>query len=341
VVAGRELDAATVAAALDGFEGRRPSVVADRRAMAALPGLAAGFDGARVLTIRAGERHKRLRTVERVLDWLAAEGAERGDPIVAMGGGTTGDLVGTVAALYLRGVPVVHVPTTWLAQADSAIGGKVGVDLAAGKNAVGAFWPPAAVVSDVAATRSLPVARLRDGLAESLKCGLIGDPVLWSLVEARGAAALGGDEAARYAMTERAARLKLAICERDPFEAGERRVLNLGHTLGHALEVESGYRLPHGEAVALGLRAVVAIAEGRGAEPHLGERIDASLARLGFRLHHRFDRAATIRALGTDKKRDRGRIRWILPMAVGRVEQVDDVTEAELATAMRRIAEDA
>jgi 3-dehydroquinate synthetase len=176
-------------------------------------------------------------------------------------------------------------------------------------------------------------------MAEVLKCGLIADPALWQLVETRGAAALAGeDDAAAYAMTERAARVKLDIVERDPYERSERRTLNLGHTLGHALEVESGYRLAHGEAVALGLRAVARIAVGRGAERGLVERIDDVLSQLGFPLSRAIDVGAVKLALATDKKRVRGRQRWILPLDVGRVTQVDDVTEEEIDHALQAVA---
>jgi 3-dehydroquinate synthetase len=236
-------------------------------------------------------------------------------------------------------MPLVNVPTTWLAQADSAIGGKVAIDLPKAKNAVGAFWPASQIVTDADLTESLPVERRREGIAECLKAGLIGDTALWALVEERGPAALSGeDRAAAYAMTERAARLKLAIVDRDPYEEGERRQLNLGHTLGHALEVESGYTLAHGEAVALGLRAVAAVAAGRGSEKGLPDRIDTTLGALGFSLHREFDRHLVINALLKDKKRKDGTQRWILPMAVGRVQEVDDVTEAELDLALRTIA---
>ena len=343
IVYGRDLDAATLAPLVAGLSTGVPVVVADERAAEALPGLMAAFPGARRLAITAGERGKRMSSVERLLEDAAGMRAERGDAFIAIGGGTTSDLVGTAAALYLRGVPFIEVPTTWLAQSDAAIGGKVAVDLAAAKNAAGAFWPPVAVIGDVAALRTLPRELLLDGLAEVLKSAIIGDPWLWTLLEQRGEAALGtddgspADEAARYAMVERSMRLKLGVVDRDPFEAGERRTLNLGHTLGHALEIESHYHLPHGQAVVLGLRAVTAIAEVRGAEAGLGERIDGLLHRLGYRLHRSFDRAAVRDALGSDKKRIRGRQRWILPMAIGSVIDVDDVTESELDLALDRI----
>ncbi len=337
IVYGRDLDAFTLQPLVESLSTGVPVVVADERAAEVLPGLMAAFSGDRPLRITAGERGKRMSSVERLLEGAARLRAERGDAWVAVGGGTTGDLVGTAAAMYLRGVPLIQVPTTWLAQSDSAIGGKVAVDLAAAKNAAGAFWPPVAVIGDVAALRTLPRELLLDGLAEVIKSAVIGDPWLWTLLETRGEAALTDDEAARYAMVERAMRLKLGVVDRDPFESGERRTLNLGHTLGHALEIESDYQLPHGQAVVLGLRAVSAIAEARGAEPGLGERIDDLLRRLGYRLHRSFDRAAVRDALGSDKKRIRGRQRWILPMAIGTVVDVDDVTESELQLAMDRI----
>jgi 3-dehydroquinate synthetase len=272
-----------------------------------------------------------------ILDWLAERRVERDTPLLAVGGGTIGDLAGTAAALYARGLPLVQVPTTWLAQADSALGGKVAVDLAAAKNAVGAFWPPMAIVADVAALRSLPPRVRRDGVAESIKAALIGDVGLWHLLEERGQAALGDDEAARYAIVERSARLKLDICARDPFETGERRTLNLGHTIGHALEIESGYRLPHGQAVALGLRAVATIAAGRSGDPALPRRLDTLLTELGFELRRDFDARRVRDAMLGDKKRRAGLQRWILPMEVGRVIEVHDVSAAELGRALRAI----
>jgi shikimate kinase / 3-dehydroquinate synthase len=341
VVFGRDLGRGFLAGVAAFSSTGIPMVVADARVAGALPGLLAALPGERRILVRAGERAKRLRVAERLLEGAADLGMERGDAWIAVGGGTIGDLVGLAAGLYQRGAPLVHVPTTWLAQADSALGGKVAVDLSGAKNAAGLFWPPVAVVSDVAGLRTLPRPRLLDGMAESLKSALIGDPALWALIEERGRPALDRsdpDEAARYAIIERAARLKLAVVGRDPYERGERRALNLGHTLGHALEIESRYRLPHGAAVVLGIRAVAGIAAGRGAEPGLAERIDALVAALGYRMHRAFDAATVRHALRGDKKRHRGRQRWILPMAIGRVTEVDDVTDTELEAALQRIA---
>mgnify|MGYP000097144434 CR=1 FL=1 len=322
VVMGTDLDFADLPSSL---------AIVDRRLPLTVPARAR-------LEIRAGERAKRIRTLERILEWLAEQRAERGEAVAAAGGGTIGDLAGTAAALFGRGMGLVQVPTTWLAQADSAIGGKVGVDLAAAKNAVGAFWPPVHIHADTALLRTLPVRLRRDGMAESIKAALIGDPALWRLIEARGRAALRTGEAARYAIIERSARLKLDVCARDPYEAGERRTLNLGHTIGHALEVESGYRISHGAAVVLGMRAVATIATPRGADGDLADRLDAVLADLGFQMTHAFDGSAVRDAMASDKKRRAGRQRWILPMAVGQVEEVDDVTDAELRRALAVIS---
>jgi 3-dehydroquinate synthetase len=177
-------------------------------------------------------------------------------------------------------------------------------------------------------------------MAESIKAAIIGDADLWRLISDRGAAALRNDEAARYAIVERAARVKLAIVRRDPFEAGERRLLNLGHTLGHALEIESNYHLAHGAAVALGLRAAAVIAAGRGGDADIAPALDEVLDRIGFRLRRRFDPGIVRQALQTDKKRAAGRQRWLLPFGIGQVVEVDDVTDAELDRAMRVIRQD-
>ena len=321
------------------FAGSQPAILADARAIGANQSLADAVQTDRLCSMDGGEDAKTMARLEQILAWLTSIEAERSDPLVVVGGGTLGDVGGLAAALHRRGMPLVHVPTTWLAQADSSIGGKVAVDLPGAKNAIGAFWPAWLIVSDANLIDTLPVERRRDGMTECLKAGLIGDPSLWALVEERGAPALAGeDRAAAFAMTDRAVRLKLVIVDRDPHERGERRVLNLGHTIGHALEVESGYRMSHGEAVALGLRAVARIATGRGAEGDLADRIDQVLAQLGIPLRRAFDDKRVRDALGSDKKRIGGRQRWILPMAVGRVVDVDDVTDAELDLALRTIA---
>jgi 3-dehydroquinate synthetase/shikimate kinase len=309
-----------------------PAYVVDRRSSVQV-------SGDRAFEIEGGEQVKSMAELSRILQWLADINAERSDPLVVIGGGTVGDLGGLAAALHRRGMPLVSVPSTWLAQADSAIGGKVAIDLPNAKNGVGAFWPATLIVEDADVLATLPLERRRDGIAECLKAGLIGDPLLWQLVEERGKAAVSGeDPAATYALTERSVRVKLAIVDADPYETGERRKLNLGHTLGHALEIESDYTLAHGAAVALGLRAVARIASRRGAQTGLADNIDSVLAELGFALRRGFERAKVLDALRGDKKREAGAQRWILPMAVGEVVEVTDVTDAELDDAMQAIA---
>jgi shikimate kinase/3-dehydroquinate synthase len=339
ILMGRGIDGASLSRALEPFAGREPVVIADRRALESLSTLNAALPSRRLCAIDGGEASKSFAQLEQLLTWLSDIGAERGDPLLVAGGGTIGDLGGLAAALHRRGMPLVQIPTTWLAQADSAIGGKVAIDLPNAKNAIGAVWPAWLIVSDIGLLDTLPVDRRRDGLAECLKSGLIGDPTLWQLIEERGAAALvGEDPAATYAITERAARLKIGVVDRDPYENGERRSLNLGHTIGHALEVESRYSIAHGEAIGLGLRAAASIASNRSAKPDLAQRIDDLLVTLGFPLRRRFDPGAVTDALAGDKKRERGVQPWILPMAVGRVQEVRDVTTDELASALTAIA---
>lgn len=336
IVLGIDLSSAVY----DDILEREPVILADRRAARASPQLLAALPAGHRLDLSAGERAKRLRRLEQVLERMAEQRIERGTPLVAFGGGTLGDLAGLAAAVYARGLPLVHIPTTWLAQVDASIGGKVAVDLSTAKNMVGAFWPPVAVIADLAALRTLPRPRLREGMAEAIKAALIGDAELFALIERRGVEALRDDEEARYAITERAVRVKLAIVDRDPFETGARRRLNLGHTIGHALEVASGYRLAHGAAVAIGLRSAAILAAKRGGDPDLPARLDRLLTGLGYRPRVSLDPARVRAAIGLDKKRERGRQRWILPMAIGQTVEVDDVSEAELTWALRAIAQD-
>lgn len=332
VVYGHAMGAAPLDDVLEEIGGM-PSLIADR--VIPPPRIARRF------LLDGGEAVKQPDPLLQLLHWLAEARAERGDPVVGLGGGTVGDLAGLAAALYARGVPYVTLPTTWLALADAAIGGKVAIDLPVAKNIVGAFWPPWAVVGDTAHLATLPLDRLRDGMAEAIKVAIVGDQGLWQLIIDRGPAALdGSDEAARYAITERSVRVKLGVVRRDPWEAGERRQLNLGHTIGHALEVASGYTLAHGAAVAIGLRAAADIAAGRGGAQVLAPELDDLLDRLGFVHRARFEPEAVRRALGTDKKRAAGRQRWLLPMGIGQVVEVDDVGDAELEHALRAVHQD-
>ncbi len=299
------------------------AIVADRE-VARLHGVPRA---APVLMIDGGEQVKQIDAWRRVLDHCVACGLERGGVLVAIGGGTVLDVVGFAAATYLRGVRWVAVPTTLLAQVDAAFGGKTGLDHTTAKNLIGAFWQPARIAVDTALLKTLPEREVQGGWAEVVKHAVIagGD-----LLERCGAV----DPAS---IVEEAARIKLDIVARDPREADERRLLNLGHTLGHAIERAVDYELHHGEAVALGLRAACVIAELH-ADFADRERIDAALTRCGLPAHTAVDPAKVREALRHDKKRRDRRLRWVLPVALGDVRVFDDVPDAFVKQALAAVS---
>jgi shikimate kinase/3-dehydroquinate synthase len=267
----------------------------------------------------AGERAKTLETAAGMWRAFLQAGLERRSTVVALGGGVTGDLAGFAAASFLRGISWVAVPTSLLAMVDASLGGKTGVDLPEGKNLVGAFHPPRLVLADPQTLGSLPEAELRSGLAEVVKHGVLADPALFAAC-AEGFEAVKSDLAG---LVRRAMAVKIAFVQADPYEKGERMVLNLGHTVGHALEVVSGYRMRHGEAVAVGMVVEARLAERLGLAPAgLSGRIAAVLAGLGLPVevpsglsHH-----ALVRAMGVDKKKSAGAVRFTLPLAIGKVQ---------------------
>ena len=278
--------------------------------------------------VPAGEQHKTLAEVERAYTWLARQRAERGDIIIVVGGGKAGDLAGFVAATYLRGLRFVQVPTTLLAQVDSSLGGKVGVDLPAGKNLVGAFHHPSLVVADLEFLRSLPRAELAAGYAEVVKSALIGDPVLFGVLEEAGVALLDLPPALTEQVVRGAMAVKVAVVQDDVREAGQRAILNYGHSVGHALEVVTGYRvLLHGQAVAFGMVAAAELSRRLvGLDPALARRQNAllhSLGLLGPLPAVTVDEV--VAALGYDKKVQAGRLRWVLLRALGDPQVTADV----------------
>jgi 3-dehydroquinate synthetase/shikimate kinase len=270
-----------------------------------------------------GEAAKRLAVVERTARALARLRAERGEPLVAIGGGALGDTAGLVAATYLRGVPVIQVPTTLVAQIDSAIGGKTAVDLPEGKNLVGAFHQPAAIVVDVTALATLPVRQRRAALGEAVKMAVLGDERLFELLEADGAAIARGTPAAFESgavaeIVERAAWAKVEVVLADEREAAGRIALNLGHSIGHALEAATGYRgLLHGEAVAYGIRGACRIGVELGVTPAArAARVEQLLDRLGLgRQPLPCSVDTVLGAMATDKKHAGGQLRWVIPTA--------------------------
>lgn len=280
-----------------------------------------------VIEIPVGEEFKTLDTVRAVYDQLIEVHLDRQTTMVALGGGMVGDLAGFVAATYLRGVAFVQIPTTLLAMVDASIGGKVAVDHPRGKNLIGAFKQPRAVIADVATLQSLPIEEWRAGMAEVVKHSLIGDAELFEWLEREG-------QAASSDWIERAIRVKAEIVSRDPFEQGERIKLNLGHTFGHALELASQYQIRHGEAVAVGLVCAVRLAHRlQMCDASLVERITALLHRIGLptRVPHEVPVEKILAAMQTDKKRLGSRLRFVLPRTLGDVIIVDDVAREEVS----------
>ena len=263
---------------------------------------------------------------------MAERGATRGSLVACMGGGVTGDLGGFVATLYMRGLPLVQVPTTLLAQVDASIGGKVGVNLPLAKNLAGAFHPPLLVLSDPCVLRTLPDREISNGLAETVKTAVLGSAALFEYMEkqlAEDPPKKRRDPAFLERCVQECARVKGSIVERDPFEQGERRLLNLGHTVGHALEAMDAYQgLSHGEAVAIGTVFAARLAERLGkAKVGLADRIARLLERCGLpTAMPPLDRKAFLSALRLDKKRAEGMVRFVLPVRIGKavIERVDD-----------------
>ena len=276
-----------------------------------------------VLTIPPGEAEKTRDTWASLSDRLLALGVGRDGAVLALGGGVVGDLAGFVAATFMRGIPVVQLPTTLLAMIDAAIGGKTGVDTPAGKNLVGAFHRPAVVIEDPAVLRTLPAAQLRAGLAEAIKHGVVADARYFeeTLTALPGVLAPGGtDGAAMEVLVRRSVEIKQAVVARDERESGLRRILNFGHTIGHAVETLSGYSLLHGEAVAIGMALEAELAERLGlATPGTAARIRDALERAGLptRMPPGMHADAVLEATRSDKKARAGAVEYALPARVG------------------------
>jgi 3-dehydroquinate synthase len=300
----------------------------------------AGFN-AKVLEMREGERHKRLATVEALAEKLSGFGADRNSVVIAFGGGVAGDVAGFLASMYMRGVEFVQIPTTVLAQVDASVGGKTGVNLKAGKNLIGAFHQPRVVLIDPEVLSSLPDREYRAGLYEALKCGVIGNLELFREFEQNRAAIAKRDPATVERLIAESVRLKAHVVSVDEKENGLRRVLNFGHTIGHALEAETGYRaLLHGEAVAWGMVAAARIAADVGKlDSKDADRISVATREIG-RLPKLDLRAHNIaRRLHSDKKTRNGKVHFVLPTEIGKVEIVSDVPEKVVRAAVEEIRE--
>jgi 3-dehydroquinate synthase len=296
--------------------------------------------GAEPILIPDGERYKNLQSVARIYEALIRAGADRGSAIVAVGGGVVGDTAGFAAATFLRGIALAHVPTTLLAQVDSSIGGKVGVNHALGKNMVGAFHQPAVVAIDPVLLKTLPRREFRSGLYEVVKYGMIASRELFDRVARQTKEIFAKDADALLPAIVESCRIKAKVVSADERESGLRRILNFGHTVGHALEAVTKYRrYRHGEAIALGMLAAADLGVARGA---LGERERQALAQLIAQLGP----LPTVSDLGTDEileaiRRDKkvvhGRLHFVLAIEVGATMTVDDVTEEELRAVLKRL----
>jgi 3-dehydroquinate synthase len=277
------------------------------------------------LSIPAGESSKTRDTWVTLTDALLDLGFGRDAALVGIGGGVIGDVTGFVAATFQRGIPFVLVPTTLLAMLDASVGGKTGVDTPHGKNLIGAFHPPCAVLADPATLRSLPDRDFRAGLAEAVKHGLITDAAYLDWIADQAARILARDLDTLTHLIRRSIEIKADVVSRDEREAGPRALLNAGHTVAHALEQASGYAMLHGEAVALGLRAECAMGEAAGLlEPGTQARVAGVLDRLGLPARGGHVAAERVRhAMARDKKNVGGETRFALPLAAGRMEARD------------------
>ena len=282
------------------------------------------------IVIPAGEAYKNLETVAALWRGFLEAGLDRKSTVIALGGGVVGDMAGFAAATFMRGCHWVAVPTTLLAMVDASIGGKTGFDLPEGKNLVGAFHSPRLVLADPQALITLPERELRAGLAEVIKHGVIADPELFELC------AQGWDvvHARLTEVVRRAMAVKVRVIEEDPYEQGVRAALNLGHTIGHAVELVSGFKLLHGEAIAIGMVAEAQLAECLAvSSPGVTERIAETLSALGLPIEipAEMDRTQLIRAMRVDKKKAAGVVRFALPVRIGEVKvgvEVKDLEEA-------------
>jgi len=288
-----------------------------------------------VLFLPAGERHKRMASVESLAQQLATSGADRDSLLIAFGGGVIGDLTGFLAAIYMRGIRYVQVPTTLLAQVDSSIGGKTGANLAAGKNLIGSFYHPQAVLADTDVLGTLPAAELRAGLQESIKAGIIRDAKLFTYMEKNAAAILSAEPKAITHVVAASVRVKADVVSKDEKESGLRMILNFGHTIGHAIEAATNYKqLLHGEAVGWGSIAALNVALARKTITLAqAERMTTLILRYGPLSPFKATAQKLVALTARDKKNRSGVRSFVLPKGIGATQIVRDVTEAELLAA--------
>ncbi len=279
-----------------------------------------------LLSFKAGERNKNLKTAKYLLEQMLKKGLDRNSAVIALGGGVVGDLAGFVAASYMRGIPYIQVPTSLLAMVDSSIGGKVAVDLEGGKNSCGAFYQPKKVFIDISALKSLPEAELKNGMAEVVKHAMIADKKLFVYLEKNLEGIFKRNEPVLEKIIKRNCEIKARIVEKDEKEKNLRKVVNYGHTIGHAIEVLTNYKkFTHGEAIAIGMNYEARIAEKLG---YLGsrevERQNLLLKRIGLRIKMpEFSAKELLRVMRKDKKAVGGKIQIVLPKNIGAMKTVN------------------
>jgi shikimate kinase / 3-dehydroquinate synthase len=303
--------------------------------------LRAGFEPL-VYRVPTGEVSKSREQLEAIYDWLAERRAERHEALVALGGGVVGDLAGFAAATYLRGMPLVQVPTSLLAQVDAAVGGKTGINHRCGKNLIGAFYPPRLVLTDPAALLTLPARQRAEGWAEAVKHGVALDAAYFALLEREATALLEREPAALTRAIAGSVAIKASVVEGDEREreGGARHLLNYGHTLAHAIEAVTGYSTwLHGEAVAVGMVAAARLGQRSGLTPaEVVARLEALLARFGLPIRaERLSISALLSAALWDKKVRGGQVRWVLPTALGAATLTADVPEQDVRAVLREI----
>lgn len=324
---------------------KRYGIIADDRVAALfgerlLDALRAEDLAVELITFAPGEASKNLKTIAGLAGRLASLGFDRADGLIALGGGVAGDMCGFLASIYMRGIPFVQVPTTLLAQVDSSVGGKTGVDIPEGKNLVGTFYQPRCVYIDTAVLESLPAAELVNGLAEVIKYGVIYDSEFFDFLDKNRSRIMDLETEPLTEVIGRSCEIKALVVARDEREGDLRRILNFGHTIGHAVEAASDYSIAHGTAVAIGMVAAATIARRMGLlEASEAERIRRLISdyRMELAVPAHLDRQRIRQYLLTDKKTVGGRIFFVLPTAVGKVTITDQVGEEDIDAALNSV----